>query len=131
MGVLNSYDSSSDEITVTWSVDDVLEMRPNLTVDQAREVLHAIKHNHDASIGINWDVVVITADNMFNGDDNKLVYEFNLGDVDDPHVYVQAHLQEWISSQGENAYDDVTYTLIPDEITMGWKVKVYDAKSED
>ena len=38
----------------------------NLTLDeQANEVLSMCEHNHDASIGINWDVIIHTAEWMF------------------------------------------------------------------
>ena len=54
-----------DEITIVWSTEDVLCTRPDLTKDQAREVLYELDHNHDASIGINWEVIEIVAENMF------------------------------------------------------------------
>jgi hypothetical protein len=43
-----------------------------LTDDQALEVLFALKSQHDATIGINWDVIRDTADYMFPefGDDD-------------------------------------------------------------
>ena len=54
-----------DEISIIWSVDDVLEVRPDLNRDQAIDVLYRCKSKHDASIGINWDVLAITAEYMF------------------------------------------------------------------
>ena len=54
-----------DEITIKWHVDDVLSVRPDLTKDQAREVLYTVDLNHDASIGISWEVIEIIAENMF------------------------------------------------------------------
>ena len=54
-----------DEISITWTIDDVLYIRPNLTIDQAREVLQEIKLNHDASIGINWTVIEFWCDELF------------------------------------------------------------------
>ena len=54
-----------DEITIKWHVDDVLSVRPDLTKDQAREVLYELDHSHDASLGINWEVIEIVAENMF------------------------------------------------------------------
>jgi len=130
MAVINSYDDELDKITITWSVDDVLAMRPGLTVEQARDVLQYIEHNHDASIGVTWDVITYAADYLFE-DETIPVHEFRLADVEDPHLYAQMIIQEWVKSQGENAIDDVTYSLLIDETTGGWKVKVYDAKSED
>jgi hypothetical protein len=62
-------------ISITWCVDDVLEIRPDLTEDQAMEVLEMVKKKHDAEIGINWTVLETIADFMFpqgiNGDDKS------------------------------------------------------------
>jgi hypothetical protein len=55
----------SDEIAITWHIDDVKELRPDLTDDQAREVLQQAKDRHDAGIGINWEVLEIHADDLF------------------------------------------------------------------
>ena len=51
-----------DEIAIVWSVADVLEVRPDLTEDQAYEVLQLTKDKHDATIGINWDVLAVHAE---------------------------------------------------------------------
>jgi hypothetical protein len=48
-----------------WHVDDVLNQRPDLTEDQACEVLALIAHNFDANIGINWDVIDSAAHYLF------------------------------------------------------------------
>jgi riboflavin biosynthesis pyrimidine reductase len=50
-----------EEIAIIWSVDDVMQECRWLTKDQALEVLHNLKANHDATIGINWDVIRDTA----------------------------------------------------------------------
>ena len=47
----------SDKIEIIWDVDDVMQECRWLTRDQALEVLHDLKANHDATIGINWDVI--------------------------------------------------------------------------
>jgi len=54
-----------DQIAIIWSVEDVLEVRPDLTEDQAYEVLQIAEHRHDANIGINWEVLAIHADWQF------------------------------------------------------------------
>ena len=54
-----------DEIAVVWSVEDVEMQCDWLTRDQALEVLFALKSQHDATLGINWDVIRDTADYMF------------------------------------------------------------------
>ena len=48
-----------------WHVDDVFNQRPDLTEDQAIEVLALIAHNFDANIGINWDVIDSAAHYLF------------------------------------------------------------------
>ena len=50
-----------ESITITWHVDDIL-MRAkdnglDLSKDKALQILHALKDNHDSTIGINWDVI--------------------------------------------------------------------------
>lgn len=47
----------NNTITVSWHIDDVLEINPQLTEAQARAVLAHVERNHDAEIGINWDVI--------------------------------------------------------------------------
>ncbi len=64
-------------ISIVWSVEDVLSVRPDLTEEQAWEVLKSIKNHHDATIGINWDVLNITADLLYGGADGvKLALYF-------------------------------------------------------
>jgi hypothetical protein len=40
-----------------WHTDDVLSLNPNLSREFARLVLQMAMDNHDANIGINWDVL--------------------------------------------------------------------------
>lgn len=54
-----------DEIAIIWSAEDVLSIRPDITPDQALEVLDRAERKHDAEIGINWDVLGFHADWMF------------------------------------------------------------------
>lgn len=54
-----------DEIAIIWSAADVLTIREDLTPDQALEVLQRAEHKHDATIGINWDVLGYHAEWMF------------------------------------------------------------------
>ena len=53
------------QIAVIWSVDDVLEIRPDLTEDEAWEVLQAVEDDHDANLGICWDVLEYHATCLF------------------------------------------------------------------
>lgn len=58
-------EAQGDWIAIKWHVDDVLDVREDLTTDQAREVLHALKRYHDAESGINWDVIYWTAESIY------------------------------------------------------------------
>ncbi|MFZ1932672.1 MAG: hypothetical protein WCB27_25385 [Thermoguttaceae bacterium] len=53
------------QIAAGWSIDDVREIRPDLTDEQAWDVLQAVERNHDATIGINWDVLDYHAERLF------------------------------------------------------------------
>lgn len=55
----------SKRIAIFWDCADVQSLRPDLNDDQAYEVLLAAKKHHDASEGINWDVLSLHADNLF------------------------------------------------------------------
>ncbi len=52
-------------IAVTWCIEDVQEIRPDLTEDQCWEVLQQAKQEHDATIGIDWDVLKFHAGMLF------------------------------------------------------------------
>jgi hypothetical protein len=54
-----------DYITIQWHIADVCEVRPDLTDKQCREVLRHSKDCHDATIGINWEVIRTVADDLF------------------------------------------------------------------
>jgi hypothetical protein len=54
-----------DSIVVSWHIDDVAEVRPDLTKRQCREVLQQALTCHDAGIGITWEVLGIHADMLF------------------------------------------------------------------
>jgi hypothetical protein len=54
-----------DTIAISWHIEDVREVRAGLTDEQARKVSQALKRNHDATIGINWEVLETTADFLF------------------------------------------------------------------
>jgi hypothetical protein len=58
-----------NSIAIFWSIEDVQEVARHLTDDQAREVLDAVKRRHDATIGINWDVLETVADALFDAPD--------------------------------------------------------------
>jgi len=55
------------QIASIWSIEDVQEVRPDLTDEQSWEVLQAAEKDHDANIGINWVVLRFHA-NWLHGD---------------------------------------------------------------
>lgn len=61
---------SKNYIDSRWHMEDVKQQRPDLTDAQCQEVLEAIEHRHDASIGINWDVIDCVADDLYPEPDN-------------------------------------------------------------
>ena len=58
-------------IAIVWQIDDVLSVRPDLTEEQAGEVLGAVESGHDASIGTSWDTLEIYADQLFPEEDSE------------------------------------------------------------
>ena len=46
-----------NEIAIIWDISDVKSIDPNLSDDECREVLIRAKDDHDANIGINWEVL--------------------------------------------------------------------------
>jgi hypothetical protein len=59
-----------DTITLGWSVEDVHELRPDLSKEQCREVLHYVEEHHNASIGITWDTIEDAAEGLFPAPDS-------------------------------------------------------------
>lgn len=45
------------EVAIIWSVEDVTEVCPNLTPEQAIKVLRLVKKHHNACEGVNWGVI--------------------------------------------------------------------------
>ena len=57
---------NDNAIYVEWHISDVKDDHEGLTDDQCREVLQRVKYNHDANIGINWDVIDATVNQLFS-----------------------------------------------------------------
>ena len=62
---IDAYLAARRQIATVWSVEDVQEIRPDLTEDQCWEVLEQAKKHHDAGIGINWSVLECHAEMLF------------------------------------------------------------------
>jgi len=57
--------ASRRQITVIWCTEDVQSIRPDLTGDQAWEVLQRCKKFHDCEVGFNWLVLAAVANGMY------------------------------------------------------------------
>jgi hypothetical protein len=53
------------EIAVTWCVEDVKGIRPDLSDEQVWEVLQQVKDVHDAEWGISWTTLETVAADLF------------------------------------------------------------------
>jgi hypothetical protein len=61
--------ASPDNIAIFWGTEDVQQVAPHLTDEEAREVLNVANRRHDANMGINWDVLESIADMLFDRPD--------------------------------------------------------------
>ena len=57
--------NSDKQIAIIWSIEDVHSVRPDLTDEQAFDVLQAVERRHDATIGVNWDTLSHHAESLF------------------------------------------------------------------
>ncbi len=57
--------ASRGQVALNWSVEDVLQVRPDLTEEQALKVLKRVESRHDAKIGITWDTLDWVARDLF------------------------------------------------------------------
>jgi hypothetical protein len=53
------------QIAAIWSIEDVQQNRPDLSDDDAWEVLQAVKHDHDCNYGITWQTLDMAARHLF------------------------------------------------------------------
>jgi hypothetical protein len=52
-------------VIVIWGVENVLQERPDLTEDQAWEVLEKCRDKHDCEWGFTWKFIRDVADELF------------------------------------------------------------------
>lgn len=53
------------KIAAIWCIEDVKAIRPDLTEDQAWEILQQVESSHDAENGISWTTLETIADDLF------------------------------------------------------------------
>jgi hypothetical protein len=54
---IQRLEGGNDTFSKIWHVDDVLSINSDLSRNHARLVLRTAMDNHDANIGINWEVL--------------------------------------------------------------------------
>ena len=52
-------------ISIRWTIDDVRTQCSALDDDEAMEVLSYIERHHDATIGVNWDVIDSAIEHLY------------------------------------------------------------------
>jgi len=55
----------SKKISIEWHIDDVLEIRPDLDDRKAMNVLNMVMRKHDATVGVNWEVLDFWATDLY------------------------------------------------------------------
>jgi hypothetical protein len=53
------------QIALVWSVEDVQGVRPDLTEEQAWEVLRPVERRHDSELGVTWLTLELFAEDEF------------------------------------------------------------------
>lgn len=71
MAHIEILDDAAMVLRDDWYVDDVLSIRPDLTEEQAEDVLEKVADTHDCNIGITWEVIEIHANNLFPLSEDK------------------------------------------------------------
>jgi hypothetical protein len=61
---IQMLEGGNDTFYKTWHTDDVLYLNPQLSRDFARLVLQMAMDNHDATIGINWEILQFHIDRV-------------------------------------------------------------------
>ena len=61
---INALLAERRQIAAVWSIEDVQQLRPDLTEDQAWEVLQQVDRRHDCGFGITWLTVEIAAEEL-------------------------------------------------------------------
>jgi hypothetical protein len=62
---LHDHLAQNRMIGLIWSTADVKDRRPDLSDDQAWEVLQTCQRSHDCNYGITWETLDITAESLF------------------------------------------------------------------
>lgn len=113
--------TSPDYYIDTWSIDDVLQDHGWLTLDQAREVIDLMYRYHDATIGINWDVIhEIVRENFARPEG----YCFVINNLNDPEMKYGIQI---CSDQDGKIVDEVEWFESEEDL----KAAIEDFKDND
>lgn len=85
-----------DSIFLEWTPGDVLAECPGLTREEACRVLSSVEHDHDASLGVNWDRIRRVAERLFPDRDLDAEPEDEEEEENpfDVHAFVSALIRE-------------------------------------
>jgi len=64
-GIEQAYMKQHKTIQIIWSIKDVLEVRPDLSDDQAEAVLVEAAEHHSPDVGINYSVLESIAEALY------------------------------------------------------------------
>jgi len=53
------------EVSFVWGIDDVFEVRPDLSQDQAMILLERVNKLYDPNVGVNYNTIRMTAHDLF------------------------------------------------------------------
>lgn len=59
------HNLETNNVLFSWEIADVKAVRPDLDDEACRQVLEGCDDCHDASIGMNWDLIESVADNWY------------------------------------------------------------------
>lgn len=60
---LQMYSPETQCVASLWFAEDFLEMDGGLSPVQIEHAMQSVKRGHDASIGINWEVLAVAVEN--------------------------------------------------------------------
>ncbi len=63
--------NENNSISIVWSIEDVKGIRPDLNDDQCMKVLRMVEDKHDATFGVNWDMIEDWADHLYPWEESE------------------------------------------------------------
>ena len=68
---LQEYPPNRHVAAIIWMPDDVKEVAPDLNAKQRNQVIDAVEHGKDCTIGITWETLQLYADDIRSGGDEE------------------------------------------------------------